>query len=348
MLVGSPNIAILYSEVMPYTLGVIRELKRQSGCNVLLVYWDKAKLTPYTFDASVIDDAIPRSQTGFSKLTNQLQAFKPDLLWVSGRMDALYLKICLAYKGSIPVVMGCDNQWKGDWQDSIRQWLSRWLYRRHFSHCWVPGMPQYMFCRRMGFQHEAIITDLYSAASSFLEQPPRHTAAKRFLFVGRFAEVKNIHRLIAAFQAIPADMRDGWKLRLVGAGDISPFLTTPDPAIEVYPFESQDRLMEHAQESGVFVLPSTHEPWGVVVHEFAAMGMPLLLSQRVGAASAFLIDGYNGYSFDPLNVEQIRECLEKMIITDTSVLAEMGTRSRQLANRITPETAAANLLSIIG
>ena len=44
----------------------------------------------------------------------------------------------------------------------------------------------------------------------------------------------------------------------------------------------------------VFALLSTHEPWGVVVNEAAACGLPLVLSDRVGAAHDLLEDGRNG------------------------------------------------------
>ena len=45
----------------------------------------------------------------------------------------------------------------------------------------------------------------------------------------------------------------------------------------------------------VFALLSLHEPWGVVVNEAAASGLPLILSDRVGAARDLLRDGENGF-----------------------------------------------------
>ena len=44
----------------------------------------------------------------------------------------------------------------------------------------------------------------------------------------------------------------------------------------------------------IFALLSAHEPWGVVVNEAAASGLPLVLSDRVGAAADLLRDGENG------------------------------------------------------
>ena len=60
-----------------------------------------------------------------------------------------------------------------------------------------------------------------------------------------------------------------------------------------------DRPLESVLEAyvagDVFALLSTHEPWGVVVNEAAACGLPLVLSDRVGAAYDLLRDSENGF-----------------------------------------------------
>src|SRR5581483_6183719 len=53
-------------------------------------------------------------------------------------------------------------------------------------------------------------------------------------------------------------------------------------------------VLEAYAAADVFCLLSTHEPWGVVVNEAAACGLPLVLSDRVGAAADLLRDGENG------------------------------------------------------
>jgi glycosyltransferase involved in cell wall biosynthesis len=54
------------------------------------------------------------------------------------------------------------------------------------------------------------------------------------------------------------------------------------------------RIVERFVLADVFALLSRHEPWGVVVNEAAACGLPLVLSDRVGAAFDLLEHGRNG------------------------------------------------------
>ena len=54
-----------------------------------------------------------------------------------------------------------------------------------------------------------------------------------------------------------------------------------------------------------FVCPA-NEHWGVVVHEAAAAGLPLLLSNTTYAGTHFLVEGINGYSFDENNYKDLK------------------------------------------
>ena len=94
-------------------------------------------------------------------------------------------------------------------------------------------------------------------------------------------------------------------------------------------------------------MPSKFEPWGVVVHEFAAAGLPLLLTYSVGAASTFLIPGYNGYILKNNNIKDLTSILIKVINTNDIQLLQMMNNSNELSKRISPITSFHNLISIL-
>ena len=62
----------------------------------------------------------------------------------------------------------------------------------------------------------------------------------------------------------------------------------------------------------VFALLSTQETWGVVVNEAAASGLPLVLSDRVGAAYDLLRDGENGFLVPAGDVDATAEALKRL------------------------------------
>ncbi|MCC7050352.1 MAG: glycosyltransferase, partial [Bacteroidia bacterium] len=101
------------------------------------------------------------------------------------------------------------------------------------------------------------------------------------------------------------------------------------------------------QQADVFILPSLIEPWGVVVHEFAAAGFPIICSDKVGAASAFLISEKNGFLFKADDINELKNVIKKMILMSDDEFSNMRTVSHQLAQNITPKKWADELFSII-
>jgi glycosyltransferase involved in cell wall biosynthesis len=92
----------------------------------------------------------------------------------------------------------------------------------------------------------------------------------------------------------------------------------------------EERLAEAYVAADVFALLSLHEPWGVVVNEAAASGLPLVLSDRVGAAYDLLRDGENGFRVPAGEVDAAGEALRRLA-DDAKLRRRMGARSRELA-----------------
>jgi glycosyltransferase involved in cell wall biosynthesis len=91
---------------------------------------------------------------------------------------------------------------------------------------------------------------------------------------------------------------------------------------------SEEELAQRYVDADVFALLSRHEPWGVVVNEAAASGLPLVLSDRVGAAYDLLRDGENGFLVPADDVHATAEAFGKL--TDPALRRRMGERSREL------------------
>jgi glycosyltransferase involved in cell wall biosynthesis len=92
---------------------------------------------------------------------------------------------------------------------------------------------------------------------------------------------------------------------------------------------SEDDLARRYVDADVFALLSRHEPWGVVVNEAAASGLPLVLSDRVGAAYDLLRDGENGLLVPADDVAAAADALRKLA-SDPDLRRRMGEQSREL------------------
>jgi glycosyltransferase involved in cell wall biosynthesis len=86
----------------------------------------------------------------------------------------------------------------------------------------------------------------------------------------------------------------------------------------------------------------------VVVHEFTTAGLPLILSEHVGARPQFLIDGLNGHTFFNDSAEELAAKMHQIANLTNDRLMQMAKISATLAQRVTPSLAAASFISALG
>jgi glycosyltransferase involved in cell wall biosynthesis len=349
------KILYLYAEVMGYTMATIKVLTTMNA-EVHVVYRDKNNKTPYS--PPILDNLhlYARSRYNVNSLINLANRLKPDITVVSGWQDKDYLVVCrhLRSKGKI-VVSGFDGQWHGGLKQKIAGLLGTIDYfKRYYSHAWIAGAYQFEYARRLGFKKQEIIFDLLSADTSLFDRAYKesYTIKKkcyphRFLFVGRLEAVKGLDILLSAWNILEdRQQRHDWELHLIGSGSSKSTLKSM-AGVTVKDFMQPDDLANEIIGAGCFVLPSRAEPWGVVVHEFAAAGLPLIASNVVGATPSFLIDGFNGWIFKSTSAESLAKRMYSIISCSDKKLLKMGANSRQLSTRITAETSAYNLLSLL-
>jgi glycosyltransferase involved in cell wall biosynthesis len=96
------------------------------------------------------------------------------------------------------------------------------------------------------------------------------------------------------------------------------------------------KLMQRAR---CLVLPSLWEPWGVVIQEAAAAGLPVIATHSCGASVAFLRDGINGYIIAP-RVRNLTEAMFRLSMSPEQELTEMSHKSAVLARLWDPKKQA--------
>src|SRR5262249_27569296 len=149
----------------------------------------------------------------------------------------------------------------------------------------------------------------------------RHGLPERrfFLTVSRFAPEKNLSRLVRAFALYRRSTPDAsaWDLVLCGDGpDADPVAQAIRDSglahsIQRPGFLQAGELTRWYAFASAFVHPSLMEPWGLVVNEAAACGLPLLVSERAGCSPTLVPDppGTTGRTFDPRDEEAMAASL---------------------------------------
>jgi glycosyltransferase involved in cell wall biosynthesis len=108
----------------------------------------------------------------------------------------------------------------------------------------------------------------------------------------------------------------------------------------------ESELAQAYADADVFALLSRHETWGVVVNEAAASGLPLVLSDRVGAAYDLLRDGENGFLVPADDVDAAAEAIGKLA-EDPALRERMGERSRELVRDWGYEPSVDNFVAAV-
>lgn len=339
----------LYTELAPYVLACVKALVEQHDVEVHVVRWPVNAEAPFELDFAGRCKVYERGALDDESLVRLTQALKPDVTFASGWVDKGYLAACReARKQGKPVVICSDTAWRGDARQVAAAIAARFWIKGTFTHAWVTGGAQATYARKLGFAEASIRTGFYSADVEGFAPLARQFAAlkatkypHRFLCVARYIPTKGHQYLCDAFAELcEAGGAADWELWIAGTGELHDDVrNSPSgrhPRIKHLGFVQPDAMPEVMVRCGVFVLPSTYEPWGVVVQEHACAGFPLLLSSAVGAAERFLVDGSNGKSFNAGDKPSLLTALRAMIGRPDHELRTMGLRSAELGTRWNP------------
>lgn len=153
-----------------------------------------------------------------------------------------------------------------------------------------------------------------------------------FLFLGRLGKRKGVYDLIDAFEKLVHNLDKSKNVKLVLAGDgeideVNKIIKNRDLQDNIINLgwidgENKDILMKNAD---AYVLPSYNEGLPMSILEAMSYHLPCI-STNVGGIPEVIINNYNGYIFEPGNIDMLAELLEKMVIYDDERLT-MGENS---------------------
>jgi 1,2-diacylglycerol 3-alpha-glucosyltransferase len=302
-----------------------------------------------------------------------LTKLQPDAVAIAGwgSNDALTsLSWCRQHR--VRSIVMCESREVDGRRVFWKEWIKRLVIRR-FDQAIVGGKSHRDYLVKLGMPAERIrfgynvVDNAYfrEQSSSWRVKDHQHYVNNNpyFLASNRFVQRKNLIRLVQAFAAVMsrANLRSSstHDLCLVGDGpDRAALLSTCDalglhivdcapweadpvvssaangPKVFLPGFRQIDELPRFYAHASCFVHPAISEPWGLVINEAMACGLPVLCSSNCGAAEELVGDGVNGYLFDPLDTEAITRSLQAFLNLSPDVKASMGASSHLRVERL--------------
>lgn len=306
--------------------------------------------------------SLTKAETGYGNnftylplnIVGRLLKFKPQVIFSNsfGIWTLLALlfkaigrwKVVIAYEGSSPSV---------DYRNSLPRLALRRTMVAAADACITNSRAgQAYLTEVLNAKAEKVFVHPYEvpAADSLVGQvtdtPPQLASLQEpiFLFVGGIVPRKGLQCLLDACMILQEKDCDRYTLLVVGEGKQREELETLTQEkglgdrVRWIGRVDYSQLGAYFAKADVFVLPTLEDTWGMVVLEAMVLGKPILCSKWAGA-SELIIEGDNGYCFDPYEPEKLAQ-LMCCFINDSNLATSMGEKSQQIMAKYTPEAAA--------
>ena len=171
--------------------------------------------------------------------------------------------------------------------------------------------------------------------------------ARFILCVARFVPEKGVFDLLEAYAKLDENLRN--EVGLVFAGDgpahaeLAKRAGKVRPGTVVFPgFVQREDLAVLYALAEALIMPTHSDPWGLVVNEAMACGLPIVVTCVAGCAADMVVDGWNGYVVPSQNPERLKMAIESLL-RNPELKQEMGAHSCERIGKFSPAACAAGL-----
>ena len=283
--------------------------------------------------------------------------FNPELLsWVKQRRadivvvggfsaPTLMLAPLLCARDAV-CVLGCESHLQSTRHASGAVWaFKRALVRRYDGYI-IPSAPSRAYLEALdegvrdrpvmklpNLVDEALFRDevavLRGDRAALRERWGVSDQAQLWVCPARLESFKGLDRFLPALEGV-----EGITFLIAGEGSLSGELkemiarrSLPARLLGQIDLAQMQRLYAAAD---LFVLPSLSDPSPLSAVEATASRLPLFVSSRIGNIEDVLAPGENGWSFDPMKPEEVRERARSIAALSREELAVFGARSGEV------------------
>jgi 1,2-diacylglycerol 3-alpha-glucosyltransferase len=362
------RLAIVWTNFGPYHNARIQVLRRHFDVHAIELasnqrlyhFWrDKPQEQMHTLTNGDWED-----QNRFAvalKLWRRLSLIQPDIVMVPGyaSLAALSTATWGNTHSAITILMSesnYDDHQRDRFSEHIKGVMVRSLYdagivggKRAASYLMRLGIPS----EKIAYRYDVIDNEYFEARSTQGASAANiPSSLPYFLFVGRLAPEKNLLTLMEAHERY-LSAGNTWALVIVGSGPMEEQLREEGRkrigggTLIFTGHKSVHEIADLYASAKCLVLPSTSEPWGLVVNEAMASGLPIIVSSKCGCADDLVADGSNGFQFDPCDVADLCSKMERISLLSEQDRLVMGDHSRKIIADYSPERWADEVARIV-
>jgi glycosyltransferase involved in cell wall biosynthesis len=320
--------------------------------------WDIPLLEGYVY--KFLPNRSPRPSSSFFGLINpsiirELRGNSYDAVWVHGYATMTnWLAFAGAWMTKTPVMLRGEshllNQRAG-WRRLIKRLVLPPLFANIASFLPIGSLNRDYY-RHYGVPIDKMVEVPYAVDNEFFQGKYKGMEKERerlrselgvgpdrtvILFASKMLPRKGAMDLLRAYEKVREGEGEGAALVFVGDGGERNALESYAKGHGVKDalftgFKNQTELPGYFTAADVFVLPSTEEPWGLIINEAMNLRLPVVTTDKVGAGPDLVKDGENGFIYPAGDVEALSAAL-KRLVRDPALRQKMGEASLRIIDR---------------
>jgi 1,2-diacylglycerol 3-alpha-glucosyltransferase len=369
------RLAVVYMSIGPYHAARLNALAQRIDGLVAIEIASREERYPWIWQRAnrfewetLVEGSSGEVSYGVQaeRLRRALDRWRPDVVMVSGYSDLpMRAAAVWASEAHARCIMTTDSGTRDKRRFLPAEIFKAQWCRRYYDALFLAGERSVRYFTELGFpehlcwrgtdvvDNDHFWTGANAARSSATARARWGLPERFFLCVARFEKEKNLLVLLQAFRKY-CENGGTWALVLVGRGSEEARLrhhiaescaTDIASRIAIHEWRSYEDLPSYYGLASCLVLPSSSEPWGLVVNEAMASGLPVIVSWNCGCVPELCHRGTNALLFHPDRVGELARCL--MSISNCAEHARMAEASRRIVAGFTPVTWAEALVDCI-